>query len=107
MGLKINDKTRLKDVLYKEGFDTVYVNGDGTWSTASSDSDLDTPVTLHRKYHHDLSKNDVNYLVKAMELKLNNEHFKGTHASVSHRITGYDYSDGREEIQEKWQKHVK
>lgn len=99
MTVRIDNKQKLKEVLYKQGFDKIVIQEDGSWKNYSNTTQVSGDVVLPRRKHYDLSKNDTKYLVKLAEVALNSER---PHLILSR----FSYSTGyqRDEVQEAWEK---
>jgi len=99
MSQKIDNKTRLQEQLYKEGFDEIVVFEDGSWK---KDAMANGKFSIERRYFHDLSKEDTKYITKLAELVLNDH-------VAPHNMGKFKYStekgfDTREDIQNLWEK---
>jgi hypothetical protein len=93
--VKIEDKSTLKRSLYHEDYKDINFAPDGSWTKVRT---ADPFIQLRRVHHYDLSRRDIDYLVKLTECRLNG--YDGP--SID-----YTYQGGRSNIQTIWERLVK
>ncbi len=66
--MKIKRKGILKDILYHEAYDKIFIYADGTWTLVTTGTyDPEAIRTISRVYYHSYSRRLIHELLKAIE----------------------------------------